>query len=67
MAEIEEAEHGDTGRVREWMSRAVRAARDPVWTADGVVSERWLPVRRTAGSTASNGNCRWPSSASAGR
>lgn len=44
MAEIEEAEHGDTGRVREWMSRAVRAAGDPVWTADGVVSERWLPV-----------------------
>ncbi len=44
MAEIEEAEHGDTGRVREWMSRAVRASPDPVWTADGVVSERWLPV-----------------------
>jgi HemY protein len=44
MAEIEEAEHGDTGRVREWMSRAVRASADPVWTADGVVSERWLPV-----------------------
>lgn len=44
MAEIEEAEHGDTGRVREWMGRAVRAAGDPVWTADGVVSDRWLPV-----------------------
>jgi HemY protein len=44
MAEIEEAEHGDTGRVREWMGRAMRAAGDPVWTADGVVSDRWLPV-----------------------
>ena len=44
MAEIEEAEHGDTGRVREWMSRAMRASGDPVWTADGVVSERWRPV-----------------------
>ena len=44
MAEIEEAEHGDEGRVREWMGRAMRAAGDPVWTADGVVSERWLPV-----------------------
>jgi HemY protein len=44
MAEIEEAEHGDQGRVREWMSRAMRAAGDPVWTADGVVSDRWLPV-----------------------
>jgi HemY protein len=44
MAEIEESEHGDTGRVREWMGRAMRASGDPVWTADGVVSERWLPV-----------------------
>ena len=44
MAEIEEVEHGDQGRVREWMGRAMRAASDPVWTADGVVSDRWLPV-----------------------
>ncbi len=44
MAEIEEREHGDTGRVREWMARAMRASGDPVWTADGVVSDRWLPV-----------------------
>ncbi len=44
MAEIEETEHGDEGRVREWMSRAMRASGDPVWTADGVVSENWLPV-----------------------
>jgi HemY protein len=44
MAEIEESEHGDEGRVREWMGRAMRAAGDPVWTADGVVSERWMPV-----------------------
>jgi HemY protein len=44
MAEIEEAEHGDKGRVREWMARAMRASGDPVWTADGVVSDRWLPV-----------------------
>jgi HemY protein len=44
MAELESAEHGDTGRSREWMSRAVRASGDPVWTADGVVSDHWLPV-----------------------
>jgi HemY protein len=44
MAEIEEAEHGDEGRVREWMSRAMCASGDPVWTADGVVSDRWMPV-----------------------
>jgi HemY protein len=44
MAEVEEAEHGDEGRVREWMARAMRASGDPVWTADGMVSDRWLPV-----------------------
>jgi HemY protein len=44
MADIEQSEHGDEGRVREWMARAMRASGDPVWTADGVVSDRWLPV-----------------------
>jgi HemY protein len=45
MAELEEAEHGDEGRAREWMARALTSARrDPAWTADGFVSERWLPV-----------------------
>jgi HemY protein len=44
MADIEETEHADEGRVREWMTRAMRASGDPVWTADGMVSERWLPV-----------------------
>jgi HemY protein len=44
MADIEEAEHGDEGRVREWMGRAMRASGDPAWTADGVVSEHWMPV-----------------------
>jgi len=44
MAEVEETEHGDEGRVREWMTRAMRGFGDPVWTADGVVSDRWLPV-----------------------
>jgi HemY protein len=44
MAEIEAAEHGDEGRAREWIARAVHAARDPAWTADGYVSDRWLPV-----------------------
>jgi HemY protein len=44
MGEIEESEHGDQGRVREWMARAMRAAGDPAWTADGTVSEHWRPV-----------------------
>jgi HemY protein len=48
MSEIEEVQ-GDVGRAREWLSRAMRAAPDPVWTADGVVSERWLPVSPVSG------------------
>lgn len=44
MAEIESRESGNEGRSREWMARALRAARDPAWTADGMVSDRWLPV-----------------------
>src|SRR6185369_1063592 len=44
MAEIEEADQGDQGRVREWMARAMRASGDPAWTADGSVAEHWLPV-----------------------
>src|SRR5712691_8135195 len=49
MAELEELEHGDVGRARQWMARAMRAARDPAWTADGVVSEHWLPVSPVTG------------------
>jgi HemY protein len=44
MADLEDAENGDRGRVREWLSRAVHAPADPAWVADGVVSETWAPV-----------------------
>ncbi|GAB4228587.1 MAG: heme biosynthesis HemY N-terminal domain-containing protein [Methyloligellaceae bacterium] len=49
MARIEAGEHGDEGRVREWLARAVRAPRDPAWTADGYVSERWEPLSPVTG------------------
>jgi HemY protein len=49
MAALEEREHGDEGRAREWMTRAVAARRDPAWTADGFVSERWMPVSPVTG------------------
>jgi HemY protein len=49
MAELEELQHGDVGRAREWMARALRAGRDPAWTADGFVSGRWLPVSPVSG------------------
>jgi len=44
MAEIEERENGDQGRVRTWLTRALTAPRDPAWVADGRVFERWAPV-----------------------
>lgn len=49
LADIEEAETGDQGRERYWLSQAVRAPRDPAWTADGYVSETWEPVSPVTG------------------
>ena len=48
MADIEEAQ-GDKGRAREWLARAVRAPRDPIWVSDGVASPRWTPVSPVSG------------------
>ena len=36
-------------RAREWLGRAVNAAPDPAWTADGYVSDRWLPLSPVTG------------------
>jgi len=49
MARIEGEQHGNAGGVREWLARAVNARRDPAWTADGVVSDRWAPVSPVTG------------------
>ena len=49
LADIEEADTGDQGRVRHWLAQAVRAPRDPAWTADGYVSEHWAPVSPVSG------------------
>lgn len=44
MARIEAGENGEKGRVREWLARAMNAARDPAWIADGVISDHWEPT-----------------------
>jgi HemY protein len=49
MAEIEEGQSGDQGKAREWLARAVRAPRDPAWTADGLTSDEWEPVSPLTG------------------
>lgn len=48
-AEIEEGQNADQGKAREWLGRAVRAPRDPVWTADGITSDDWEPVSPVTG------------------
>ena len=49
MAEIEEGQSGDQGKSREWLARAVRAPRDPAWTADGLTSDEWEPISPISG------------------
>lgn len=49
MAELEEAEHGDRGRMRDWLARAVHAPQDKAWIADGVVSPEWQAVSPVTG------------------
>jgi len=49
MARLERVERNDEGRAREWMARALNAPPDPQWTADGYVSDRWLPVSPVSG------------------
>lgn len=49
MADLEEAENGTSGRVREWLARAARAPRDPSWIADGLVSDTWAPASPVTG------------------
>jgi len=49
MARVEGEEKRDAGRVREWLARAVRARRDAVWMADGVISNEWQPISPVTG------------------
>ncbi|EEE47085.2 heme biosynthesis protein HemY [Roseibium alexandrii] len=49
MAEVEETETGDKGRVRDWLARAVKASLDKAWIADGVVSSEWQAVSPVTG------------------
>ncbi len=49
MARIEAGDTRNSGLVREWLARALRAPRDPAWVADGVVSDRWAPLSPVTG------------------
>ena len=43
MADLEEAQNNDKGKVQEWLTKAVRAKPDYVWIADAYISHQWLP------------------------
>ena len=49
MADIEEGENGDQGRVRGWLTRAINAPRDPAWIADGRIFPVWAPLSPVTG------------------
>jgi HemY protein len=49
MAELEDKEFNRAGAVREWLSRAAYAPRDPIWVADGHVCETWKPISPVTG------------------
>ncbi|WP_082652665.1 heme biosynthesis protein HemY [Aureimonas sp. AU12] len=49
LADIEDADTGNEALVRQWMSRALHAPKDPTWDADGVTGRQWLPVSPATG------------------
>ena len=55
MADIEEAA-GDKGSTKEWLARAIRAPRDPMWVSDGVASHHWVAVSPVSGEIVP---CQW--------
>jgi HemY protein len=49
MAELEDRETGDEGKVREWLARSARAPRDAAWMADGIAASKWAPISPATG------------------
>lgn len=49
LADIEEADSGDQGRIRHWLAQALKAPRDAAWIADGMISEKWMPISPITG------------------
>lgn len=49
LADIEEEDTVDQGRIRHWLNQAFKAPRNAAWTADGITSPEWLPVSPVSG------------------
>lgn len=49
LADIEEAQGNNQAAVRQWLSLALRAERDPVWMCDGTIFSSWSVVSPITG------------------
>ncbi|MBB5073669.1 HemY protein [Bartonella callosciuri] len=49
LADIEEVQGNNQAAVRQWLSLALRAERDPVWMCDGVIFPCWSAVSPISG------------------
>ncbi|QEE08266.1 tetratricopeptide repeat protein [Bartonella kosoyi] len=49
LADIEEAQGNNQGAVRQWLSLALRAERDPVWMCEGSIFSSWSAVSPISG------------------
>ncbi|OLL53187.1 DNA-binding protein [Bartonella henselae] len=49
LADIEEAQGNNQAAVRQWLSLALRAERDPVWMCDGTIFSSWAVVSPISG------------------
>ncbi|WP_273719722.1 MULTISPECIES: heme biosynthesis protein HemY [unclassified Bartonella] len=49
LADIEEAQGNNQAAVRQWLSLALRAERDPVWMCDGTIFTSWSVVSPITG------------------
>jgi len=49
MAMIEDGEHGNRGKAREWLARGLHAPEDPCWVGPGYRSPTWVPVNPETG------------------
>lgn len=49
LADIEEAQGNNQAAVRQWLSLALRAERDPVWMCDGTIFSSWAVISPISG------------------
>ncbi|WP_175868909.1 heme biosynthesis protein HemY [Bartonella gabonensis] len=49
LADIEEVQRNNQGAVRQWLSLALRAERDPVWMCEGAIFSSWSAVSPISG------------------